>query len=52
MPGVDEEDAVRERVLAVLAFCVPGGQGGYQVIAWFRDALLEQPGKNSRASAG
>ena len=32
-PGEDEENAVREEVLAVLPVRVSGGQGGHQVIA-------------------
>jgi hypothetical protein len=45
MSGVDEEDAVRDQVLAVLAVCVPGGQCAHQVISWRCGALVEKPGE-------
>ena len=46
VPGEDEEDAVRDQVLAVFSVGVPGGQGGHQVIGW----LLRRAGRAARRS--
>src|SRR5580704_13034562 len=45
MPGINEEDAVRSQVLAVLAVGVACGQAGHQVIGWRCGALIEQAGE-------